>query len=208
VRAPLSTRPRTTPAKVYLAWPRISRLDEPDAYVHRALAVVVLRYWEDPASSRSQRGWAARPATSRARRAAACASYATTRRSPRPRAGEVNGASRGNRASEGNGRPWGRTVGPDDAGSEAAFEEEPERRLRRALYDAAADTIDPHAWPFREVLRRAERRQLHRIVRDLRSHHHPAHAAVPLHDLHDPVVRTPGGRHRHDRRELLAHFVR
>ncbi|WP_069466332.1 SigE family RNA polymerase sigma factor [Actinacidiphila rubida] len=29
---------QTTLAKVYLAWPRISRLDEPDAYVHRALA--------------------------------------------------------------------------------------------------------------------------------------------------------------------------
>jgi RNA polymerase sigma-70 factor (sigma-E family) len=28
---------QTTLAKVFLAWPRISRLDEPDAYVHRAL---------------------------------------------------------------------------------------------------------------------------------------------------------------------------
>ena len=101
MRAPLSTRPRTTPAKVYLAWPRISRLDEPDAYVHRALAVVVLRYWEDPASSRSQRGWAARPATSRARRAAACASYATTRRSPRPRAGRGERRERGEQGEPG-----------------------------------------------------------------------------------------------------------
>ena len=28
---------QATLAKVYLAWPRISRLDEPDAYIHRAL---------------------------------------------------------------------------------------------------------------------------------------------------------------------------
>lgn len=57
------------------------------------------------------------------------------------------------------GRLRGRTGGPDGV----AREQESERRVRRALYDAA-DAIEPHAWSPREVLGRAERRRRNRRI--------------------------------------------